>query len=81
MSYFMSQYRPVNPGTPSSFTSPIPGWQMNPMAAGPDCVAMSGFGAAGVGYRQTSWGVLYAAVAAALLMGAASGYVAGQRKR
>jgi hypothetical protein len=42
---------------------------------------MNGFGAVGDEYRQTSWGVLYAAVAAALLMGASAGYVAGQRKR
>lgn len=85
MSYYMSSYRPVNPGTPMSFWSPIPGWQTNPLASGPYRVAMdgctSGCGAVQVtdaDYLQTGWGTVYAAAAASLLVGVAAGYAAGK---
>lgn len=77
MSYFKNSYQPIPPGTPAYLTSPIPGFNLNPASAGPRWLA---FGAAPppADYQQTSWGVVYGVAAAALLIGAAAGYVAGQ---
>lgn len=81
MSYYMQGYRPVNPGTPQSYWSPIPGWQLNPFTAGPRVVAMSGCSGCGEvpDYNQTSYGVVYGVAAAALLVGTLAGYAAGKR--
>ncbi len=83
MSYYMMDYSMTNPGTPGWQFAPVPGWGVNPAAAGPRRV--------GVGqdartapdlegrYSQTSYGMVAAVGAGALLLGVFLGYVAGKR--
>lgn len=84
MSYYMMDYSMTNPGTPGEQFAPVPGWGMNPAAAGPRRV--------GVGqertaediegrYQQTSWGVVAASTAGGILLGLFLGYVAGRKAR
>lgn len=93
MSYYMMNYQMTDPGTPGWQFAPYPSWGMNPAAAGPPrigvgCTTCPG----GVGqervapdvessYRTTSWGMVAAVGAGALLVGVFLGYVAGQRSK
>lgn len=90
MSYYMMDYSMTDPGTPGWQFAPVPGWGVNPAAAGPRRV---GVGLLGFGqdegartvtdiegrYSQTSYGMVAAVGAGALLLGVFLGYVAGKR--
>lgn len=87
MSYYSMDYSMTDPGTPGWQFAPVPGWGANPLAAGPRRVGV-GLGeeirtAADIegAYRQTSWGMVAAVGAGALLFGVFLGYVAGKRAK
>lgn len=91
MSYYMMDYSMTNPGTPGWQFAPVPGWGANPQAAGPSRVGVGCSCAGPVGqdtrvatdiegrYNQTSYGMVAAVGAGALLLGVFLGYVAGKR--
>lgn len=92
MSYYQMDYSMTNPGTPGWQFAPVPGWGANPAAAGPRRVGVGGCGCGGgVGqdtrvatdiegrYNQTSYGMVAAVGAGALLLGVFLGYVAGKK--
>ncbi len=83
MSYYMMNYSMTNPGTPGESTAPVPGWGMNPAAAGPRRVGIGQRAAEDIEgrYKQTSWGMVAAAGAGGVALGLFLGYLAGQRKR
>lgn len=84
MSYYMMNYSMTNPGTPGERFAPVPGWGMNPAAAGPRRVGVGQDDRAAADiedrYRQTSWGVVAATAAGGLLLGVFLGYLARGRK-
>jgi len=85
MSYYMMDYSANNPGTPGWQFAPVPGWGANPAAAGARRV--------GVGqdartapdlseqYEKTSYGMVAAVGAGALMLGVFLGYQAGKRSK
>lgn len=123
MSYYRMDYGMTNPGTPGWQFAPVPGWGMNPAAAGPPRVGVGNAaetpmvvqgevpmppfapanGVLGAGhaiplnafgqdnertatdiegrYKQTSWGLVAAVGAGALLLGLFLGYVAKRSLR
>jgi hypothetical protein len=85
MSYYMMDYSMTNPGTPGWQFAPVPGWGANPLAAGPRRVGVGQDNGTRTAadiegrYAQTSWGMVAAVGAGALLFGVFLGYVAGKR--
>jgi len=92
MSFYKMNYSMTDPGTPGWQFAPVPGWGMNPAAAGPRRVGVGCNCATPMGqddtrtatdiegrYKQTSYGMVAAAGAGALLVGVFLGYVAGKR--
>jgi len=74
MSYYASNHKLTRPGMPFEIFSPIPGWQMNPYAAGN---ARVGIGA--TGYEETGWGMVALVGAGTLLTGLFVGHAVGKR--
>lgn len=87
MSYYMQKFIPLEAGTPGWQFAPVPGWGVNPAAAGPPRIGVgcatgrcAGMGAetatTEASYKQATWGEVLLAGAGALIVGVLIGWVA-----